>query len=197
MVSHREPNDFSLVPPFDWVYIQANHRNTTILGPGIKTPPFGLKLTFPLGLHLSKWHNGGASPNVNNNQSVRADFCPKSCWGNKMCRSKHLQWLLLVMVHRATTLNPPPEGTNSGENPGSLYCPLCISPKQKEKLLPPTPVTSERFSAKDREPGPNTIWLWVKNRYPKWNPGKCKYGRKPAGPWWLNFDPHPFWLSCV
>ena len=34
-------------------------------------------------------------------------------------------------------------------------------------------------------------WLWVKNMYPKWNPGKWKLGPKPAVPWWFNFDPHP------
>ena len=34
-------------------------------------------------------------------------------------------------------------------------------------------------------------WLWVKNRYPKWNPGKWKHGPKLAVPWWLNFDPYP------
>ena len=27
------------------------------------------------------------------------------------------------------------------------------------------------------------IWLWVKNRYPKWNPGKWTHGLKPAVPW--------------
>ena len=36
------------------------------------------------------------------------------------------------------------------------------------------------------------IWVRVKNRYPKWNPGKWKHGPKPAVPWWLNFDPYPF-----
>ena len=35
----------------------------------------------------------------------------------------------------------------------------------------------------------NNICLWVKNRYPKWNPGKWKHGPKPAVPWWFNFDP--------
>ena len=34
-------------------------------------------------------------------------------------------------------------------------------------------------------------WLWVKNRCPKWNPGKWKHERKPAVPWWFNFDPFP------
>ena len=28
-------------------------------------------------------------------------------------------------------------------------------------------------------------WVWVKNRYPKWNPGKWKHGLKPAVPWGL------------
>ena len=27
-------------------------------------------------------------------------------------------------------------------------------------------------------------WLWVKNRYLKWNPGKWKHGPKPAIPFW-------------
>ena len=32
-----------------------------------------------------------------------------------------------------------------------------------------------------RLPG-TPIWVWVKNRYPKWNPGKWKQGLKPAVP---------------
>ena len=36
------------------------------------------------------------------------------------------------------------------------------------------------------------ISLWVKNRYPKWNPGTWKHGPKPAVPWLLNFEPYPF-----
>ena len=34
-------------------------------------------------------------------------------------------------------------------------------------------------------------WLWVKNMYPKWNPGNWKHGPKPAVPWWFYFDPCP------
>ena len=30
------------------------------------------------------------------------------------------------------------------------------------------------------------MWLWVKNRCPKWNPGKWKHGLKPAVPWCLS-----------
>ena len=40
-----------------------------------------------------------------------------------------------------------------------------------------------------------TIWLWVKNRYPKWRLGKWKQILKPVVPWWFNFDPYPF-QSC-
>ena len=36
------------------------------------------------------------------------------------------------------------------------------------------------------------IWLWAKNRYPKWNPCKRKHGLKAAVPWWFHFDPYPF-----
>ena len=38
---------------------------------------------------------------------------------------------------------------------------------------------------------PGAKWLWVKNRYLKWNPGKWRHGPKPAVPWWFNFDPYP------
>ena len=38
---------------------------------------------------------------------------------------------------------------------------------------------------------PETTWLRVKNRYPKWNPGKWKHGLTPAVPWWFSFDPYP------
>ena len=34
-------------------------------------------------------------------------------------------------------------------------------------------------------------WLWVKNMYSKWNPGKWKHGLKPVVPWWFNFDSYP------
>ena len=34
-------------------------------------------------------------------------------------------------------------------------------------------------------------WLWVRNRYPKWKPGKWERGLKPAVPWWFSFDPCP------
>ena len=30
--------------------------------------------------------------------------------------------------------------------------------------------------------------LWVKNRYPKWNPSKWKHGSKLSVRWWFNFD---------
>ena len=34
-------------------------------------------------------------------------------------------------------------------------------------------------------------WLWAKNAYPKWNPGKWNQRLKPAVLWWLCFDPYP------
>ena len=30
----------------------------------------------------------------------------------------------------------------------------------------------------------------VKNRYPKWHPGKWKQSLKPVVPWWFHFDPY-------
>ena len=43
-------------------------------------------------------------------------------------------------------------------------------------------------------------WLWVKNGYPFWIPGKWNQGLKPAQPLLFNFDPQPnrpgrAWLS--
>ena len=38
---------------------------------------------------------------------------------------------------------------------------------------------------------PVSIWLWVKNRYPKWNPGKSNQGLKPVVPWWFIFHSYP------
>ena len=35
------------------------------------------------------------------------------------------------------------------------------------------------------------VGLWVKDRYPTWNPGKWNQRLKPAVPWWTNFNPHP------
>ena len=37
--------------------------------------------------------------------------------------------------------------------------------------------------------------MWVKNRYTKWDPGKWKHGRKPAVPWWFDFDPYRMVLA--
>ena len=34
----------------------------------------------------------------------------------------------------------------------------------------------------------HTIWVWVKNRYPNWNPGKWKQRLKPVVPWWIDFE---------
>ena len=56
----------------------------------------------------------------------------------------------------------------------------------------------------DATPGPlvflalsaRSSWLWVKNRYPKWNLGKWKHGLKSADPWWCNIDPQPGWQSA-
>ena len=39
--------------------------------------------------------------------------------------------------------------------------------------------------------GDTPIWLWVKNRYPVWNPCKWKSRLKPMVPWWSNSDPCP------
>ena len=36
------------------------------------------------------------------------------------------------------------------------------------------------------------IRVWVKSRYAKRDPGKCKRRLKPAVPWWFNFDSYPF-----
>ena len=33
------------------------------------------------------------------------------------------------------------------------------------------------------------IWVWLKKRYPTWNPGKLKQQLKPAVPWSFNLDP--------
>ena len=47
------------------------------------------------------------------------------------------------------------------------------------------------------------MWLWVKNGYPKWNPGKWNQGPKPAVPWcfdaiWLWVKNRcPKWLALV
>ena len=44
------------------------------------------------------------------------------------------------------------------------------------------------------------MWLWVKNRYPTWNPGKWTHPLKPVISWWLNFDPYPcekWLLGCL
>ena len=34
-------------------------------------------------------------------------------------------------------------------------------------------------------------WVWVKNRYPEWNPSKWQQRLKPAVPWRFNIDPYP------
>ena len=39
------------------------------------------------------------------------------------------------------------------------------------------------------------VWLGVKNRGPKWNPGKWKNGVKPAVVWWCNLT-HTHLRTC-
>ena len=73
-------------------------------------------------------------------------------------------------------------------------------PRKSDRPRPPT-------SSKRRSQGgdPNrarelekeiSIWLWVKNVYPTWNPGKWKHGPKPAVLWWFNCDPYPYPGLC-
>ena len=42
----------------------------------------------------------------------------------------------------------------------------------------------------------DTIWVWVKTRYPKWNTDRWKQGLKPAVHWWFNVDPCPYDQLC-
>ena len=53
------------------------------------------------------------------------------------------------------------------------------------------PVALDRLVDQLKLVGKSMKWLWGKNRYPKWNPGKWKHGPKPVVPWWFHFDPHP------
>ena len=39
------------------------------------------------------------------------------------------------------------------------------------------------------------IWVWVKNRYPKWNSGKWKHQLHLRFFWWLSFDPYSYGVS--
>ena len=74
-------------------------------------------------------------------------------------------------------------------------------------MKPPTQISSEDPSLLGERPldhpeGPLVIHqvddifpvdikcVWVKNRNPKWNPGKWKQGQKPPVPWWLYLDPY-------
>ena len=38
------------------------------------------------------------------------------------------------------------------------------------------------------------LWLWVKSRYPEWNP-RWTHPPKPAVPWRRHFDPSPCWVQ--
>ena len=74
----------------------------------------------------------------------------------------------------------PPLAPRSPRRPSA---PRTAAPWRWRAAAPAAP--PERHS----KPGKN--WLWVKNGYPKWNPGKWKQRRKPAVLWWSNFHPHP------
>ena len=54
-----------------------------------------------------------------------------------------------------------------------------------ERLVPRPSSPTEMWGAL-------VTWLWVKNRYHKWNPVKWKEGLKPAVPWWFDVDPYPY-----
>ena len=56
-----------------------------------------------------------------------------------------------------------------------------------------TLVSSEEkhFFLGTRPVGAGYTWLWVRNAYPKRNPGKWNQRLKPAVPWWFYFDPYP------
>ena len=56
-----------------------------------------------------------------------------------------------------------------------------------------TPIRAQRWRCRQSP----LSWLWVKNRYPKWNLGKWKHGLKPAVRWWFKFDPYPAFKGHV
>ena len=58
------------------------------------------------------------------------------------------------------------------------------APAKRQTALHRGGVPVGRAEARGEEEGPGRLsWLWVKNRYPKWNPSKCKHGLKSAVPW--------------
>ena len=59
------------------------------------------------------------------------------------------------------------------------------------EIHPPRCPFGSRSSVTRAESARDHTWLWVKNRYPKWNPSKWKPGPKPVVPWWFHFDPYP------
>ena len=59
------------------------------------------------------------------------------------------------------------------------------------EAVPPPALQLLRREPGWRHPPGGEKWLRVKNRYPKWSPGKWQHGPKPVVPWWFNFDPYP------
>ena len=66
-----------------------------------------------------------------------------------------------------------------------------VTSSNREALKRAWEYTNARQNWRTRGSGKTGKWQWVKNRYPKWNPGKWKHGLKSAVPWWFNFDPCP------
>ena len=112
-------------------------------------------------------------------------FCPPD-WilVNLHFRIKQYRWHTCSLKRsRVLSKATPQTGTNRNTLPGA----------PSAHLFGPTKLHEKNHSAPlcRLVSLTNPKCLWVKNRHPKWNPGKWKQGLKPAVPWWFRFDPYP------
>ena len=77
-----------------------------------------------------------------------------------------------------------------GGQPLSLAVSSCVARPQVHRPKRQVQSRHKRAGGTGNWSEAAALWMWVKNRYPKWNPAKWIEG-KPAVPWWFYFGPYP------
>ena len=87
----------------------------------------------------------------------------------------HFGYLCLTHSHQAFA-------ADLGRGAGAFRSALAAAQPPHSATAP----SGRRRRCPQRKHSGAKTWLWVENRYPKWNPGKWKHGAKPAVPWWFH-----------
>ena len=105
---------------------------------------------------------------------------PNSMWCSFWCSYHHA-----ALAEPRGTLRSLVPWWNPWNPRGTLPQSRPEPPRSLSRLRP------QSFQLLGKKIKKHLIRLWVKDGYPKWNPGKCKEGLKPAVPW-IYFDAHPY-----